>query len=109
MFFFVVVRWFFFDIVFFSLPNEANFTVCSCLQVYIMNQRTMEHSALLNLEALVVPEPRVVVWAPRITSGRGHACVALANLLLVVIVFLTSVHQEEGGLDAGSTDFDLWR
>merc|ERR1719262_300271 len=75
----------------------------------IFTVSTTEHSALLNQEALVVPKPWVFSWAERIASGRGHTRVALANLLLVVIIFLAFVHQEEGGLDARPTDFDFWR
>merc|ERR1719160_1174380 len=75
----------------------------------IVTMSTTEHSALLNQEALVMPKPWVVGWAPGVTSGRGHTRVALANLLLVVIIFFAFVHQEEGGLDACPTDFDFWR
>merc|ERR1719271_1398226 len=71
--------------------------------------RVRAPSALLNLEALVMPKPWVRIRTERITSGRGHTCVALADLLLVMVIFLASVHEEEGGLDASPTDFDFRR
>merc|ERR1719443_2615262 len=61
-------------------------------------------SAWVDLVALVVTEAGVISRAPRVASARGHAGVALAQGLRVLVVPLAAVHQVECRLDVGAAD-----